>query len=51
MLLLGALLAGEWAVVDAAEQRNRREARGLVAAYVSWHLERALRSLPYVEEG
>ena len=45
--LLGALLAGDWPAVDAAEDRHRREARGLVAAYVSWHLERGLRSLPY----
>lgn len=45
--LLGALLAGDWSVVDAAEDRHRREARGLVSAYVSWHLERGLRSLPY----
>lgn len=45
--LLGALLAGDWAVVDAAEDRSRREARGLVAAYLAWHLERGLRSLPY----
>ena len=27
----------------------RVEARGLVAAYLQWHLERGLRSLPYVE--
>ena len=45
--LLGALLTGEWPVVDAAEDRHRREARGLVSSYVSWHLERGLRSLPY----
>ena len=45
--LLGALLAGEWALVDAAEDRERREARGLVSAYLSWHLERGLRSMPY----
>jgi DNA repair protein RecO (recombination protein O) len=51
LALLGALLAGDWPVVDAAEQRHRREARGLVAAYVAWHLERGLRSLPYVGEG
>lgn len=49
--LLGALLAGEWEVVDLAEERGRREARGLVAAYVAWHLERGLRSLPYAEVG
>jgi len=46
--LLGALLAGDWAVADAAEDRHRREARGLVSAYLSWHLERGLRSMPYV---
>jgi DNA repair protein RecO (recombination protein O) len=51
VVLLGALLAGDWDVVDAAEPRHRREARGLVAAYLSWHLERGLRSLPYVGEG
>jgi DNA repair protein RecO (recombination protein O) len=46
--LLGALLAGDWEVVDAADDRHRREARGLVSAYLSWHLERGLRSMPYV---
>ena len=46
---LGALLAGEWAVVDAADDRNRREARGIVTAYLTWHLERGLRSLPIAE--
>lgn len=49
--LLGALLSGEWEVVDVAETRHRKEARGLVAAYLSWHVERGLRSLPYVGEG
>ena len=48
--LLAALLTGDWAVVDSADQRPRREARGLVAAYLNWHLERSLRSLPLVEE-
>lgn len=47
LVLLGALLAGDWACVDAAGDRERREARGLVAAYLAWHLERGLRSLPY----
>jgi DNA repair protein RecO (recombination protein O) len=45
--LLGALLTGEWETVDAAEDRERREARGLVSAYLAWHLEHGLRSLPY----
>jgi DNA repair protein RecO (recombination protein O) len=48
--LLGALLAGDWAVVDATEDRHRREARGLVSAYLSWHLERGLRSMPYAHD-
>ncbi len=47
--LLGALLAGDWALVHAAEPRHQREATGLVAAYLQWHLERGLRSLVYVE--
>ena len=47
LVLLGALLAGDWASVDGAGDRERREARGLVAAYLAWHLERGLRSLPY----
>ena len=32
-----------------AEPRNRREGTGLVSAYLQWHLERGLRSLPLVE--
>ncbi len=47
--VLGALLAGDWAVVDAADKRHLREASGVVAAYLSWHLERSLRSLAHVE--
>lgn len=54
LLLLGALLAGDWPEVErltTTEPRCEREASGLVAAYLSWHLERDLRSLPYVERG
>jgi DNA repair protein RecO (recombination protein O) len=47
--LLEALLTGEWAVADAADARIQREASGLVAAYLQWHLERGLRSLRLVE--
>ncbi|MCW2757632.1 MAG: recO [Nocardioidaceae bacterium] len=48
--LMGALLAGDWPTVDrlAGDQRIRREAGTLVTAYLSWHLERGLRSLPMV---
>jgi len=45
--LLGALLAGDWTEIDTAQDRDRREARGLISAYLAWHLERGLRSLPY----
>ncbi len=47
--VLGALLAGDWPVVEAAEPRHLKEASTLVAAYLAWHLERGLRSLAYVE--
>jgi DNA repair protein RecO (recombination protein O) len=47
IVLLGGLLAGDWPIVSTATDRDRREARGLVSAYLAWHLERGLRSLPY----
>lgn len=47
--LLAALLSGDWSVADAAVDRHRREASGLVAAFLQFHLERGLRSLPLVE--
>jgi DNA repair protein RecO (recombination protein O) len=46
---MGALLAGDWETLAAAEQRHLRESSGLVAAFVHWHLERGLRSLEHVE--
>ena len=47
--LMGALLAGDWHGADLSQQRERREASGIVAAYLQWHLERGLRSLPLVD--
>ena len=47
--LLGALLSGDWVCADDSEARSRREASGLVAAFLHWHLERGLRSLPLVD--
>lgn len=47
--LMVALAAGDWAVADAAEAAFQREASGLVAAHLQWHLERGLRSLPLVD--
>jgi DNA repair protein RecO (recombination protein O) len=49
VVLLAALLAGDWPTAEASEARHRREADGLVAAFLQWHLERGLRSLPYVD--
>nr|CAA9339333.1 MAG: DNA recombination and repair protein RecO [uncultured Nocardioidaceae bacterium] len=49
VLLMGALLSGDWEVVGAAAPRHAREASTLVAAYLAWHLERSLRSLSHVE--
>jgi DNA repair protein RecO (recombination protein O) len=47
--VLGALLAGDWPAVESADPRHLKEASGVVAAYVAWHLERGLRSMAYVE--
>ncbi len=49
VVLLAALLAGDWTIAQQSSERHRREANGLVAAYLQWHLERGLRSLPYVD--
>ena len=49
VVLLGALLAGDWPAVTVADPRHLREATTLVAAFTQWHLERGLRSLAYVE--
>jgi DNA repair protein RecO (recombination protein O) len=46
--LLGALLAGDWEHAEAAPERERAQASGIVAAYAQWHLERGLRSLSHV---
>jgi len=49
LALMSALMSGDWSVADAADARTQREASGLVAAYLQWHLERGLRSLRLVE--
>jgi DNA repair protein RecO (recombination protein O) len=43
------LLTGDWDHAQLSEAKNRSEASGLIAAYLQWHLERGLRSLPLVE--
>jgi DNA repair protein RecO (recombination protein O) len=47
--LMSDLISGDWECAMASELRNRREANGLIAAYLQWHLERGLRSLQIVE--
>jgi DNA repair protein RecO (recombination protein O) len=47
--LMTALAKGDWRLADAAEPGACREASGLVAAHLQWHLERGLRSLPLVD--
>ncbi len=47
--LMAALLDADWPVADASLPEARREASGLLAAHLQWHLERGLRSLPFVD--
>jgi DNA repair protein RecO (recombination protein O) len=47
--LLGMLLAGDWIATRNCPDGVLREVDGLVAGYVSWHLEHSLRSLPLLE--
>jgi len=49
LTLMSDLLTGNWESADVSKQKSRREASGLIAAYLQWHLERELRSLPMVE--
>jgi DNA repair protein RecO (recombination protein O) len=47
--LMQQLLSSDWEQAVVSELRHQREASGLIAAYLQWHLERGLRSLPLVE--
>lgn len=49
--LMAALFSGNWAGAEAANPATAKEASGLVAALLQWHLERGLRSLAMVERG
>lgn len=49
LALMAALLSGDWATADASDPASRREASGLTAAFLQWHLERGIRSLPLVD--
>ncbi|MFM9376579.1 DNA repair protein RecO [Gordonia sp. VNK21] len=47
--LMDALVRGQWEHVAAATDSQRRQATGLTAAHLQWHLERQLRTLPLIE--
>jgi DNA repair protein RecO (recombination protein O) len=47
--LLAALLTGDWKLADAASDRAKQAASGIVAAYSQFHIERGLKSLSHVE--
>jgi DNA repair protein RecO (recombination protein O) len=49
--LLAALAAGDWPSAELSDGSMRREASGLVAALLQWHIERGLKSLPLVDRG
>ena len=49
LTLMGNLMSGQWEGAVESDAKSRREASGLIAAYLQWHLERGLRSLPLVE--
>jgi DNA repair protein RecO (recombination protein O) len=51
LALMTALSGGDWHAADSAAPEHRREASGLVAALLQYHLERGLKSLPLVERG
>jgi DNA repair protein RecO (recombination protein O) len=47
--LLGALLEGRWLATRHVDDHVAREASGITAAFVAWHLDRSLKSLAHVE--
>ena len=51
MQLLGDLLSGDWAGAQASPAFARKEASGLVAAWIQWHVERKIKSYAFVKSG
>ena len=49
--LMEAMFRGQWEVTGDATESLRRQASGLIAAHLQWHLERQLRTLPLIERG
>jgi DNA repair protein RecO (recombination protein O) len=49
MILLGALLSGDWSIVDDADSFSAEQASGIIRAFLQWHLERGLKSMDISE--
>ena len=47
--LMDALYRGDWEGAEHSTPAQRKQASGLVAAHLQWHLERQLRTLPLIE--
>jgi DNA repair protein RecO (recombination protein O) len=47
--LLGALLAGEWEVVEKSDEQTKSSASAIVSAYSQWHIDRGLKSFNHLE--
>ncbi|MDJ1369814.1 DNA repair protein RecO [Gulosibacter molinativorax] len=50
MRLLWALLAGNWRVAEGSDQATRADASRIVKAYVTYHLDRQLKSFTAIDE-
>lgn len=48
-LHLGALLGGDWGTVVSTDLGTSKRVDAMVVAYATWHLDHALRSLPFFE--
>lgn len=46
---MGALIAGDWETARATDLAVAKRVDGIVVAFTTWHLDQALRSLPYFE--
>ena len=46
---MDALYRGQWEHTTEVNESARRQASGLTAAHLQWHLERQLRTLPLIE--
>lgn len=46
---MGALMSGDWETAEATDVATAKRVDGIVVAFATWHLDRALRSLPFFE--